>query len=71
MLIIWIRKRKSDKRTCPKNDPVSFQKHAEDMKKFSSGHPNIEAANPRDIMIANGDVLAAVQKVKLIKYTQN
>ena len=72
MLILWIRKAKKDERTClPKNDIEIFQKHDEKMKRFRLSHPKIEATNPQDIVTANGDILAAVHKVKLTKYTQN
>ena len=72
MLILWIRKKKADEQTCSKkNQKDSLQKHIEDMKRFSLNHPKIEVTNPRDIMTADGNILAAVQKVKLAKHVQN
>ena len=72
MLILWIRKSKTGERTDPpKNDKDSFQKHNEDMKRFHLSHPKMEPTSPSDIMIADGDILAAVQKVKLTKHVQN
>ena len=72
MLILWIRKSKTGERTCPqKNDQDSFWKHNEDMKRFRLAHPKIEATNSKDIMIADGNILATVQKVKLTKHAQN
>ena len=72
MLILWIRKSKTGEQNCPqKNDQASFLKHAEDMKRFRLSHPEIETTNPRDIMTADGNILAAVEKVKLTKHVQN
>ena len=72
MLILWIRKNKTGERTCPqKNDKESLEKHNEDMKRFRLTHPEIEATNPKDIMTADGNVLAAVQNVKLNKHAKN
>ncbi|OGO23574.1 MAG: hypothetical protein A2144_14790 [Chloroflexi bacterium RBG_16_50_9] len=73
MLIIWIRKHnKTGGPTCPQNnDRESFLKHDKDMKEFYLNHPDLNTANHDDIVISGTDVLAAVQKVKLIKHTQN
>lgn len=72
MLILWIRKNKTGERTCtPKNAKESFRKHNEDMKRFRLSHPEIEATSGRDIMTADGNVLATVQNVKLNKHVQN
>ena len=72
MLILWIRKRKAGEPTSPKKyDKDSLRKHDEEMKKFRLSHPKIETANNEDIMMADGNILAAVQKVKLAKHVQN
>jgi hypothetical protein len=72
MLILWIRKKEKDEQTCPKkNEQDSLQKHIEEMKKFRLTHPKIEATNPKDIITADGNLLAAVQEVKLAKHVQN
>ena len=75
MLILWIRKSKMGEQTCTKkNDNDSLQKHNEDMKKFQVSHPKIEITNSqdiKDILTAEGDVLARVQEVKLTKHSQN
>jgi len=75
MLILWIRKKKTTEKTCPpENDDAAFQKHNEDMKRFRLTHPEILTAgsnNIDDIMTADGNILARVQKVKLTKNTQN
>ena len=72
MLILWIRKRTTGEQTCqPENVKNSFLKHVEDMKKFRLSHPEIGTTSSKDIMTSNGDVLAAVQKVKLTKHVHN
>ena len=72
MLILWIRKRKTGEPTSPKKyDKDSLRKHDEDMKMFRLSHPKIEATNTADIMTADGNILAAVQNVKLTKHIQN
>ena len=72
MLILWIRKRKTGEADCPqKDDKDAFQKHNEDMKRFYLSHPTVEAISPGDIMTPDGDILAAMQNVKLIKHAQN
>ena len=72
MLIFWIRKNKTGERSCPqKNEKESFRKHEEDMKRFCLVHPNMETTSAKDMMKVNGDILAAVQKVKLNKHAQN
>lgn len=72
MLILWIRKGKAVGQTHPpKDDKESFRKHNEDMKRFCLSHPKIEVTNVHDIMTADGNVLAAVQQVKLNKHAQN
>ena len=72
MLILWIRKRKTEEQNPkPKYDKDSFRKHDEDMKLFRLSHPEMEVINPKDIITADGNVLAAVQNVKLTKHVQN
>ena len=70
MLILWIRK-KGEQNCQQRNATEPFQKHNEDMKNFRLSHPKIEATDPRDIMTADGNILAKVQGVKLTKNTQN
>ena len=72
MLILWIRKKKTGEPTSPKKyDKESLQKHDEEMKKFRLSHPKIVTKNTEDIMTADGNILATVQKVKLAKHIQN
>ncbi|HUT67414.1 MAG TPA: hypothetical protein VMW86_02545 [Dehalococcoidales bacterium] len=72
MIILWIRKRKSEEPKGPaKNETDSFQKHDEVMKKFRLAHPDTSILNARDIMTADGNLLAPIQDVKLAEHVQN
>jgi len=76
MLILWIRKRKTDEQTRQQESGKDgFRKHAEDMKRFRLSHPQeievITSRDIRDIMTPDGDILAAVQKVSLSEHAQN
>ena len=72
MLILWIRKSKTDEQTYPdKYDEDSFQQHNEDMKRFRLAHSRIDSTGSRDIMTTDGALLAPVQAVKLAKNSQN
>ena len=72
MLILWIVKRKTNEAHCPqKYDEDAFRKHNEDMKNFYLSHPDLDAVSPGDILTPEGDLLAAMQCVKLNKNTQN
>lgn len=72
MLILWIRKTKEGELSRPpKKTKDSLKKHNEDMKNFHLAHPKIETTSSRDIRTPDGDILAAVQNVKLTRHTQN
>jgi hypothetical protein len=72
MIILWIRKRKAEQQNGPaKNDKESFQKHDKVMKQFRLSHPDDNVINARDIMTADGNVLAPIEKVKLTEHVQN
>jgi hypothetical protein len=72
MFILWIRKRQTDETCPPKDSRESQPKHNEDMKRFRLEHPEIiEVIKARDIVTTDGDILAAVQNVKLAKSSQN
>ena len=72
MIILWIRKNKTGERNCSSNNGQnSFQKHDKEMKGFRLSHPEMETMNPRDIMTTDGNILAAVNGVKLNQYAQN
>jgi stress response protein YsnF len=72
MLILWIRRNKTNKQNSPgNNDKESFQKHDEDMKRFRHSHQKLEATISKDIITTEGDVLAPVHTVMLAKHSQN
>ncbi len=72
MLILWIRKSKTnEQKVSNKNDKKLFQKHDEDMKNFCLSHPDMNIMSANDILTADGDVLAPVNKVKINEHAQN
>lgn len=72
MIILWIRKRKTEEPSgLAKNDKEAFQKHDAVMKQFRLAHPDANILNARDIMTADGNLLAPVDKVKLTDHVQN
>ena len=72
MIILWIRKRKTEEPGGPaKNDKESFQKHDDIMKKFRLEHPDANVINAKDIITADGNLLAPVEKVKITEHIQN
>jgi len=72
MLIVWIRKKKTNEgNILVNNDKESQQKHNESMKSFHLSHAEINEAGSNDITTADGNILAPVYQVKLRKYTQN
>ena len=72
MLILWIRRNKTDKQPSPpKKDKETLKKHNEDMKKFRLSHPEIENIDVKDIISPDGAILAPVHGVKLAKNVQN
>ena len=72
MLILWIRRNKTDKQTSlPKKEKETLKKHNEDMKKFRLSHPEIENIDVKDIISPDGAILAPVHGVKLAKNVQN
>ena len=72
MIILWIRKKKSKElKGLTKNDKESFHEHDEIMKKFRLAHPDTNIVNSRDIITADGNLLAPVREVKLAEHVQN
>jgi hypothetical protein len=68
MLIVWIRKSK------PKAGETSEEltrRHNADMTRFKAGHPDWDVADARDIVTADGNLLAAVHGVRLHACSQN
>jgi len=72
MIILWIRKKKTEEPgSKAKKEKESFQKHDEVMKQFRLAHPDTNVLNAKDIMTADGNLLAPVQDVKLTEHVQN
>jgi hypothetical protein len=72
MIILWIRKKKDQEPEGQvKDSKESFKKHDEVMKQFRLEHPDTNVINARDILTADGNLLAPVDKVKLAEHTQN
>ena len=72
MIILWIRKKKNREPDGPvKDTKESFQKHDEVMKQFRLEHPDTSLINAKDIVTADGNLLAPVDKVKLAEHVQN
>ena len=72
MLILWIRKGNTGEKTNQTaNDKASFLKHVKEMKNFCLSHPRMETTGHKNIKTADGNILAAVQNVKLSKHAQN
>jgi len=72
MIILWVRKRKAGEKGSA-DDKENFQKHDEIMKKFRFGHPDreVKIVPAKDILAADGNLLAPVDSVKLDKNKQN
>jgi len=72
MIILWIRKKKTEEKSgLAKDNKESFQKHDDIMKQFRLAHPDANVINAKDIMTADGNLLAPVEKVKLTEHVQN
>jgi hypothetical protein len=74
MIILWVRKRKTEKSKDPSvDDHETFRKHNEMMKKFRISHPerDVKIVDSKDILSADGNLLAPVDTVKLDKNKQN
>jgi hypothetical protein len=72
MIILWIRKKKAEEQNATeKRESQSFQEHDDIMKRFRLAHPDLNIANTKDILTAEGSVLAPIQQVKLAEHVQN
>ena len=74
MIIFWIKKRKKNGDEDPgpwTSQKDSFHKHDQKMEKFRQAHPDMNIVSSKDIMTADGDVWAPVQKVKLTEPMKN
>ncbi len=74
MIILWVRKRKAEaQKDSSANDKETFQEHDEIMKKFRLAHPDreVKIVAAKDIISADGNLLAPVDPVKLDKNKNN
>lgn len=72
MIILWIRRRKSDIHTgIEKKEDPTFQIHDDIMKRFRLDHQDTEILNPKDILAGEENLLAPIQQVKLAENIQN
>jgi hypothetical protein len=74
MIILWVRKRKTEKAIAPSSsDHDAFRKHNELMKKFRISHPKreVKIVDSKDIMTTGGNLLAPIDTVKMDKNKQN
>lgn len=72
MIILWIRKKKTEGQNgLARDSKESFQKHDDVMKQFRLDHTDTNVINAKDIITADGNLLAPVDKVKLTKHVQN
>ena len=72
MIILWIRKRKSQKsNVIDKQENQSFQEHDDVMKRFRLEHQDINILNTKDIFAGEENLLAPIQQVKLPDNIQN
>ena len=69
MLIVWIRK---NNHTRPEETAGErTDRHNRDMARFKASHPDWDVADARDIVTADGNLLAAVHGVKLPACSRN
>ncbi|OGO20779.1 MAG: hypothetical protein A2Z15_01945 [Chloroflexi bacterium RBG_16_50_11] len=72
MIILWIRKKKTDKHNLIENkENQSFQKHDEIMKRFRLEHEDVNIIDTKDILAGEENLLAPIQQVKLPENIQN
>ncbi len=72
MIILWIRKNKTDKQNnIEKKGDTSFEEHDDIMKKFRLAHPDIIVDNPKSLFDAEDNPLQPIQQIKLWENVQN
>ncbi|MFA5308872.1 MAG: hypothetical protein WC370_05210 [Dehalococcoidales bacterium] len=69
MIILWIRKKNAD--NAKAKDDESFKKHDDIMKRFRLAHPDLNIISSRDILTAEGSLLAPIDRIKLADHVQN
>jgi hypothetical protein len=71
MLILLISGKNKGPRPVTEADDETFRRHDEAMKQFRLGHPDLDVVRARDIVLANDDLLAPVNNVKLADNARN
>ena len=72
MFILWIRKKKTDRQNIDEKKTFRFaQEQQYAIRQFRLEHPDIAVSNAKDIMTEDGNLLAAIQEVKLWPNIQN
>jgi hypothetical protein len=72
MIILWIRKKRAEGQNVPdRKEKPSFREHDDIMKRFRLAHPDVDIVASKDIVTADGNFLAPIQKVKLAQHLQN
>jgi len=66
MFILWIRRSDKNKRDNQDlNRPENMKNHNEEMKRFRATHQHIDMGPARDIVTADGDLLAPIRTIRL------
>jgi hypothetical protein len=72
MIILWIRKKRSEAQDGTEGrEKPSFEEHDDIMKRFRLAHPDVNIVASKDIVTADGNLLAPIHKVKLTAHAQN
>jgi hypothetical protein len=71
MLILWITGKNRGQPPAVDAAKEAFRKHDEAVKTFRRTHPDLNIVSARDIVLADGDLLAPVSSVKLDGHAQN
>jgi hypothetical protein len=71
MLILFITPKNKHDTPILDTGEDSFQQHNEAMKQFRRAHPDLKAISARDILTADGHLLAPVQGVRLEANARN
>ena len=72
MKILWIwNNNRDDASYHQENNGASFQKHDEYMRSFRLAHPKVETTGSKGISTADWFFLVPIQKVELVKCSQN
>jgi hypothetical protein len=70
MLIVWIKKSRRDPQSA-ETEEQRAARHNADMKRFRAAHADLNIVDARDVVTADGNLLALAQGVKLPANAQN